>query len=179
MHIALIILIVIASIIALMLIVALFLKKEYTIEREIVINKPKPLVFHYLKNIKNQDYFSKWVMTDPNMKKDFKGTDGTVGFVYAWDSTNKQAGAGEQEIISIDEGNKIDIEVRFIRPFAGTAYTPFYTEALSPDQTKVIWGIKNKMKYPMNLMVALMNMEKMLGNDVEISLKNLKDILEK
>ena len=178
MGIALSILITVISLIALLLIVALFLKKEYNIQREIIINKPLKEVFDYLKHIKNQDYFGKWVMTDPGMKKDFRGADGTVGFVYAWDSTNKNAGAGEQEIIQIDEGKKIDIEVRFIRPFAGVAYTPFYTEPISADQTKVIWGIKNIMKYPMNLMVLFMNMEKMLGADIEISLVNLKTILE-
>lgn len=39
-------------------------------------------------------------MTDPNMRKNFKGTDGTVGFCYAWDG-NKKAGKGEQEIIAL------------------------------------------------------------------------------
>jgi len=178
-NVLLILLIAILSLIALMLIVALFLKKEYNLHREIIINKPVKEVFDYLKHIKNQDRFSKWVMTDPDMKKTYKGTDGTVGFVYAWDSTNKRAGAGEQEIIQIEEDRKIDIEVRFIRPFAGIAYTPFTTESLTADRTRVVWGIKNKMKYPMNLMVLFMNMEKMLGNDIEISLVNLKAIIEK
>jgi predicted small secreted protein len=92
-NVLLILLIAILSLIALMLIVALFLKKEYNLHREIIINKPVKEVFDYLKHIKNQDRFSKWVMTDPDMKKTYKGTDGTVGFVYAWDSTNKRAGA--------------------------------------------------------------------------------------
>lgn len=52
---------------------------------------------------------------DPNMKKDFRGTDGTVGFVYAWDG-NKKAGKGEQEIKKITEGERVDVEVRFEKP---------------------------------------------------------------
>jgi hypothetical protein len=35
------------------------------------------------------------------------------------------------------------------------------------------------MPYPMNLLGAVMNMEKMLGDDLEQGLKNLKVILEK
>jgi hypothetical protein len=50
------------------------------------------------------------------MKKEFRGTDGTDGFVYAWDG-NKNAGSGEQEIKRITDGDRIDLEIRFARPF--------------------------------------------------------------
>ena len=167
----------IVAIIALLLIVALFVKKEYTIQREITINRPNREVFDYIKHLKNQDNFSKWVMTDPGMKKDFKGTDGTVGFVYAWDSQNKNAGKGEQEIMKIDEGKSIDVEVRFEKPFAGIAHTPFTTKSISANQTKVLWGMQGKNSYPMNLMNVFMS--NILGKDLETSLKTLKGILEK
>ena len=65
-------------------------------EREITIKKPRHEVFDYIKIPKNQENYNKWVMMDPNLKKDFRGTDGTVGFVFAWHG-NKQAGEGEQE----------------------------------------------------------------------------------
>src|SRR5476649_899486 len=96
-----IILAIILAIIAIPFIVAIFKPEEYVIEREIVIKRPKADVFNYVKLLKNQDHYSKWVMTDPSMKKSFTGTDGTVGFIYAWDSENKQAGKGEQEIIKL------------------------------------------------------------------------------
>ena len=44
-------------------------------------------------------------MVDPDMKREFKGMDGTVGFIYAWNG-NKRAGEGEQEIKTIEEGKK-------------------------------------------------------------------------
>jgi len=34
----------------------------------------------------------------------YTGNDGTVGFVLAWDSTNKSVGKGEQEITNVEEG---------------------------------------------------------------------------
>ena len=115
-------------------------------------------------------------MTDPGMKKDFRGTDGTEGFVYAWDSKSKNAGKGEQEITKITEGERVDIEVRFEKPFEGIATTPIVTEALSENQTKVKWGMKGKSNYPMNFMNLFM--DNMLGKDIETSLTNLKRILE-
>ena len=54
------ILIVVGILIAIPLIVALFVKKDYSVEKEIVINKPKTEVFEYIKLLKNQDNYSKW-----------------------------------------------------------------------------------------------------------------------
>ena len=177
MNILKVVLFVIAIIIAIPLIAALFIRKDFNIEREITINKPTPVVFSYLSHLKNQDNFSKWVMTDPGMKRDFKGTDGTVGFVYAWDSKMQQAGKGEQEIMNIKNNELVDVEVRFEKPFKNVAKTPFITEALSATQTKVRWGMQGKNKYPINVMNLFMG--NMLGKDIETSLVNLKSILEK
>ena len=176
MNIVITILSIVGSIIALLLIIAIFLKKGYNTHSEILINAPRQKVFDYLKQIKNQDSFNKWVMMDPNMKREFKGTDGTVGFIYAWNG-NKEAGEGEQEIKVIEEGKKIDTEVRFIRPMKAIAYANMLTESASGDQTKVIWSNRGDMKYPMNIMTSMV--EKMLAKDMDISLSNLKNILEK
>jgi len=171
------ILIAVIALVALPFIVALFVKKEYTLERSIVIDKPNQEVFNYLRHLKNQDYYSKWIMVDPAMKKEFKGIDGKTGFVYAWDSENKNAGKGEQEIKEIVEGKKIEVEVRFEKPFEGVAIAPILTEAISSDQTEVRWGMSGKSKYPMNLANLFMN--KMLGKDLQASLGTLKSVLEK
>jgi hypothetical protein len=171
------ILIVIAGIIVLALVAALFVSKEYSVKREITINKPSQEVFDYVKFIKNQEHYNKWVMMDPNMKKDYQGTDGTVGFVYAWDSQKDDVGKGEEEIKMLEEGKKINLEVRFIRPFEGLAITEMTTEAISPTQTRVSWGMSGRSAYPMNLTNTIM--DSMLGADLEESLGTLKGILEK
>ncbi|HEX9150497.1 MAG TPA: SRPBCC family protein [Flavobacterium sp.] len=169
----------ILAIIAIALIIALFLPKNYAVEREITINQPKDSVFNYVKYLKNQDEFSVWSKKDPAMKKTFKGTDGTVGAIAAWDSKDKNVGVGEQEIKKITEGERIDFELRFKVPFESTDNAYIITEAMSPNQTKVKWGFNGKMPYPMNLMLPIMNMEKMLGKDLQDGLNNLKIVLEK
>ena len=117
------VLIAIAILIAIPLILALFVKKEYTVEREVTINKPNRDVFNYVRYLKNQDNYNKWVQMDPNMKRQFRGKDGEVGFVYAWDGNDK-AGKGEQEIKNINEGERIDVEIRFVKPFESVATAP-------------------------------------------------------
>lgn len=176
MNILLCILLVLVGIIALVLMLALLMKKHYYINREIIINANTDQVFGYIKQLKNQDKFNKWAMADPDMKKDFNGTDGTVGFIYAWNG-NKKAGEGEQEIKSITEGKKMETEIRFVRPIPSTAFAVMSTEKISENQTKVNWSNAGKMIFPMNIMRSMI--ENMLSKDMDISLNNLKNILEK
>jgi hypothetical protein len=172
------ILIVIAVIMAVIIIAALIIGTKMTIEKIITIDKPIMQVFDYLKFVKNQDNFSIWNMTDPEMKKDFRGTDGTQGFIYSWDSSkNKNVGAGEQEITSIDEGKSIEYEIRFFRPMPNVAKSSFVFTSVTDKQTNVQWGFYSKMKFPMNIMKPLFH--HMLGKDLEKGLLNLKALLEK
>ncbi|MES2704457.1 MAG: SRPBCC family protein [Bacteroidota bacterium] len=171
------VLIVIAIIIAIPLVIALFVKKDYAVEREITINKPEADVFGYIRQLKNQDHFNKWTMPDPNMKREFQGTDGTVGFVYAWDSQNDKVGAGSQKITNITEGDRIDYTIHFLRPFEGDANTYMATEPVAPAQTKVKWAFTGTSNYPMNFMNLFI--DNFLGKDLAISLNNLKGVLER
>ena len=165
--------------IAILLIVAFFLPKDYAVEREIIINKPKDSVFLFVKYLKNQDFYSTWNQKDPKMKKTYSGTDGTVGFIAGWESTNDEVGVGEQEIKKIVEGERLELELRFKVPYESKANACMTTEALSPNETKVTWGFKGQMPYPMNLMLVTMNMDKMLGKELQTGLENLKVLLEK
>ena len=160
------VLIAIVILIAIPLVVALFVKKEYTVEREVTINKSKQNVFNYVRYLKNQVNYNKWVQMDPNMKKQFRGRDGEVGFVYAWDGNDK-AGKGEQEIKNISEGASVDVEIRFVKPFESIATAPIVTEAVSENQTKVKWAMNGKSPYPLNFMNLFM--DNMLGTDMETS----------
>lgn len=171
------ILLVIVSLILFLLVVALFIKKEYSIEKEVTINKPKEAVFDYVKNLRNQDKYNIWVMKDPDVKRTHNGTDGTVGFVTTWDSDNSEVGKGEQEIKKIFEGERIESEVRFEKPMKNTANVYMTTEATSTAQTNVKWGMAGKNQYPLNLMNIFI--PSMLGKDMQKSLDNLKDVLEK
>lgn len=130
------ILLVLFAIVALVLVIALFIKKEYSV-------------------------------------------DGTVGFIAAWDSDNKEVGKGEQEIINLVEGDRIDLKLRFKKPFEAEDDAYLITQKISDNETNVIWGFKGKMNYPMNFMLLFMNMEKMLGDDLQTGLVDLKTILEK
>jgi len=171
-------LIVIASIVVSIIIVALLIRKEVNIDRSVIVNKPLKEVFEYLRFMRNLDNFSVWNMADPNMHKEFRGTDGEPGFIYIWDSsTMKNVGAGEEELIEVDKNKKIEFEIRFKRPMKNVAKASFILESVSADKTNVEWDFQSKSKFPMNILKSVL--QKMLGKDLEQSLQNLKKILEK
>lgn len=176
MTIIIIILLALASIIALLLIFGIFMRKEHYVKREIVIHAPRQKVFDFLKLLKNQEQFNKWAKTDPERKEVFKGTDGTVGYIYAW-SGNKNAGEGEKEILNIIDGKKIETEIRFIKPMRISARVIMETDSVSDDQTKVNLVNTGTLKYPLNIIIPVF--EKNFAKDMDASLKTLKNILEK
>lgn len=171
-----IILFTVLTIVAILLIAAIFIDKDYKVEKEIVINKPRQEVFDFIKPLKNQDQFSYWANLDPNMQKSYRGTDGTVGFVSAWQG-NSDVGEGEQEIKGIKEGERMDYELRFKEPMESNANAYITTEDEGSGQTKVKWAIIGKTGYPWNVMNPMM--DGMIGKDLSTGLSNLKALLEK
>lgn len=170
------ILLVIAGIIACLLIIAIFMKKEHFVRCEIVINAPRQKVFDYVKFLQNQDKFNIHAMADGNRKEEFKGTDGTVGYIYSW-SGNKDAGEGEKEIMKIIDGERIESEIRFVKPMKASARIIMETKSVSANQTNVSWSNAGILNYPLNIMIPIM--EKSVAKGMDTSLANLKNILEK
>jgi uncharacterized protein YndB with AHSA1/START domain len=171
-------LVIVLILISIPLMVGIFVDQDYSVVREVTIDRPKDEVYEYVRLLKNQENFSSWASKDPTMKKSFIGVDGEVGFVSAWDSNDPNVGVGEQEITSIKKGERIDYALRFKEPFEAEdkAYMAF--EEIDDNHTKVIWGFEGRMDYPMNTMLLMMDMEEMVGKDFSDGLHKLKSILE-
>ena len=167
---------VVLALIALILFIAALLPKTVTISASTLINRPVKEVFEYVKHLKNQEYYSVWVMADPNVKLTYTGTDGTVGFISAWDSENKNVGKGAQEITNIEENHRYDVELRFEKPFQATNQAYTTTEPAGENQTKVTNVFVAHSAFPMNLMSVMM--KKMLLRDMNQTMANLMKVLE-
>lgn len=176
MNIFIVILLVLACLITLILIIALFMKREHFVKCETVINAPKQKIYDYLKLLRNQETFNRGAQEDSNRKKEFKGTDGTVGYIYSW-SGNKNAGEGEKEIIALIEGERVETEIRFVKPMKTSARIVMNMVAISESQTRLEWINSGTLNYPLNLMIPVF--QKMFAKEMEKSLLALKGILEK
>lgn len=167
----------IAGVIVLLLIIALFVKKEYTLERKVIINKPQQEVYDFVRMFKNQDATNPWLKLDPATKTEIRGNDGEVGAVYAWQS--EKVGHGEQRLAAVSSPHELHYELHFIKPFEGYGQTDFYFGEAAPGQTKVRNTFSGKMPYPMNLMLLCVDMDKNIGSQLQIGLDNTKAALEK
>lgn len=170
-----IILFIVLGLVALFLIIPLFMEKSYKCKRSVVIQKPRQEVFDFVKYLRNQELYSKWAKMDPNMKKEFTGEDAKPGATSSWDGNDK-VGKGAQEIKAIEEGKRIEYELRFEKPWKSTAQSEISLEDEGAG-TKVSWMVKGQNSYPWNIMNGMM--DGMLGSDLQTGLDNLKNLLEK
>lgn len=175
MKILLFLILAVLGIIVLLLVLALFIKKQHFVKRDIIINAPVSKVYDFLKHLKNQDKFNKWAKDDPSRNWQYKGEDGNIGFVISWNG-NKNVGEGEKEIIDLIENKKVATQIRFIRPMRMTADIIFETESTDNGQTNLSMINTGTMKYPMNIFVPMA--EKNFPKDMDESLSSLKKLLE-
>ncbi|MFN8342027.1 MAG: SRPBCC family protein [Cyclobacteriaceae bacterium] len=171
-----IILYIILGIIALVLLLAAIMPRNFTVSADIVINKPVATVFDYVVHLRNQEKWSVWILADPNVKITYTGTDGTVGFTAAWTSENKNVGVGAQEIKAIVPNKRYDVELRFEKPFKATNHAYTTTDAVDANSTRVTTVFYGSNPYPMNLMIPMV--KGMLTRDLNRNMTNMKGQLE-
>ncbi|MCC9606654.1 SRPBCC family protein [Blastopirellula sp. JC732] len=173
---------VVRSVLALMVLitipffVALFMPREITVTRQIVIERPRAEVFDFIKLLKNQEKFSIWGTLPGERQVSIQGEDGTEGAIIAWKSDDSNIGAGEQEITGIKQGERIDFLIRYTKPYAAIDSTYMQTDDIYDNQTQVTSTYITTMNYPTNLFLVFA--EEMISDQVEISLERLKRILE-
>lgn len=165
------------AVIVILLVVALFVPREFNYEKSITINKPIEQVWEHTNSLADLDKWSPWNDYDPNMKKELKGVDGTVGAVASWDSDNENVGKGTQTISKIEKLTLFETDLKFYAPYESEAKGFVKLKAMG-DKTVVTWGFESEMPYPFNLMALFMNMEEAIGKDFTAGLNKLKNLCE-
>ena len=162
--------------VAFVLIAGLFVAKDYHFETSIAINAPKEKVWQYAGSLHGMEKWSPFIESDPDIQVSFEGQDSAVGAIYTWKG-NKEVGSGSQTISKIDPLNRMDTHLHFIEPFEGEAdaYLKLSGEG---NATNVAWGFNTRYKYPMNVMLLFINMDKMMGESFNKGLAKLKQLSE-
>jgi hypothetical protein len=168
--------IVILILILLPFIVAIFIPRSYTVSVSETINQPKQVVYDYVRILNNQKNYSVWVMADPNLNPVITGTDGSVGAIQKWNSKVDDVGEGEQEITSLTP-DRMDLVLRFKRPFAGTSKAANIFKSITDNQTILTSEFYSNESYPMNLPSYIFG-RKMIEKSQIKNLQNIKHILE-
>lgn len=163
-------------IIALPFVIALFVPKSYTVSVSETINRPKLVVFDYVRMLGNQKDYSVWILADPDLKPEISGTDGSVGAIQKWNSKIDDVGEGEQEITSLTT-DRIDLDLRFRRPFKSEAKAANIFKEVTENQTLLTNEFYSNSSYPMNLPSYVFGRSMMKKAQTK-NLQNIKRILE-
>lgn len=156
-------------------VLGLVAKKEYHIERSIVIKAPKEVVFRQMVEYRNWPNWSPWYEMEPTMKIDYKEPDGQVGSGYHW--VGKDMGEGEISTTEI-QGTTMKCAMHFIKPFKSDPTSYFKAEDIGNGETKATWGFDNKLGFAMSAFATLMGMEKMLNKNFDRGLELMKKHVE-
>ncbi len=146
---------------------------HFKIEQEIIINKPRVVVFDYTKMTKTNGDWNPFIKKDPKIVQNFKGEEGTVGFINAW---GNDKAFNEQEIINLIPNERIDFELRFIKPVKPFKKAYITTNAFDEGHTRVALVVEENASFPYNLICFFK--QKDLKKDLSLGLKNLKEALE-
>lgn len=165
-------------IVGIILILGFISPTEYHVEKSLVINRPSKVVFESVKLLKSHAQWSPWTRIDPNIKYEYAGVDGTVGFTAHWKGI-QEVGEGEQKIKSIIEGKRIDYEIHSKNPIASINHSYIITKEMYDNQTQVILGMSVRTSFPSNILSYMLNMPKKTGYNFDEGLRILKAILEK
>ncbi len=163
-------------------ILAVLAPKDFRLESDTIVNRPVRDVFDSLKLLKSHDEWSAWSKKDPNLKKKFFGTDGTVGFKAVWDSPNPDVGTAEQEIVGLVEYREVNTVLHFKKPFEAEFASYLKLESIGKNQTKVTMGMADEMNFPLNVVSFVYNVvsgnQKNIALDMDESLADMKAVLE-
>lgn len=169
----------IVSAIFLVLLVALFVKKQYTITREMIVGNSVGGVYSFVRFHKNQKYDNHWSSLDPDTTIKINGDrDGQVGSIPYFESHNRKVGAGEWDDATLIDNEQMKLELRLLSPYQFTASARFNFEPADGKRIQLIWEYKSGMNWP-NVTVLFMDMDKIGGNDIEATLIKIKSNTEK
>lgn len=153
-----------------------FQPDDYRLTRSTVIAAPAANVFAHVNDLNRWEDWSPWAKLDPNAKITFEGPKAGVGASFKWDGNDK-VGAGTMTIIESKPNDRVATRTDFVKPFEGTSRTDFIFSPAG-DQTNVIWTMSGTHNFISKAICLVMNMEKMLGPDVERGLVQLKQVAE-
>ena len=168
--------IILLALVAIVLAMAAFGKKDFRVERSTTINTPASAVYANLNTLAGMDKWGPWKEMEHNMTATLSGSpDGQVGAISHWKSDESE---GEMELGELVQDKHVTTKLRFMSPFAATNEGTYDLEA-DGENTKVTWAMAGQNNFMARIMGVFMDMDKMVGPMFEKGLSNLKSLSEK
>jgi Polyketide cyclase / dehydrase and lipid transport len=143
----------------------------FRIARSLTIDAPASTLFALINDFHAWTAWSPWDKVDPNLERIYEGADAGVGAVYKW--RGPKTGEGSMTLVESVENAKVEIDLRFIKPFPANNHTVFTLEA-EGSATKVTWAMTGNNSFVSKAFNVIMNVDKMVGGDFEKGLAAMR-----
>ncbi len=149
----------------------------YTVERSVTMDAPAERIYEQIADFHNWTNWSPWEDVDPELKRSFSGAESGPGAVYGW-SGNRKAGQGRMEITDATQPSRVQIDLRFEKPFKARNDT-WFTISSEGSGSRVTWTMTGQKTLMTKVMGIFTSMDKMIGPDFEKGLGRLKTTTER
>lgn len=149
---------------------------EFQVKRAVVMAAPPSVAFAQVADFARWSEWSPWAKLDPAMKTTLSGAPAAAGHAYAW-AGNDKVGEGRMTILSTQPGERVEIRLEFLKPWAATNLTTF-TFAPEDAGTRVTWTMSGHANFMMKAICLFGDMDKMVGGDFERGLAAMKGVAE-
>ena len=148
----------------------------FRVQRSASINAPPEKVFPLINDFKSWSAWSPWETKDPGMKRSYGATTSGKGATYAWDG-DRNVGAGNM-LITEAVPSKVALDLNMTRPMTAHNKVEF-TLTPAGDSTTVNWSMRGEAPYFAKIIHVFLDMDKMVGGDMEAGFAKLKAAAEK
>lgn len=150
---------------------------KFRIERSAIVDAPPDAVYPHINDLHNWERWSPWARLDPKMATTYDGSPLGAGAIMSW-SGDKQVGVGKMKIVESSQNERIRIKLAFEKPLKAINDVQFDLRPVGDDRTAVVWAMSGKHEFMGKAMSVFMNMDKMVGEQFEQGLANLKAVVE-
>lgn len=152
----------------------------YHVERKLAITAPVGLVFGVLNDLQQFArvlvlFGSPWDKHDPNLHTTCAGSATGVGQSLSW--SGSKVGQGQMRIEESIPAERVRIKLVFVKPMASTA-TCTLTLTRTLTGSLVTWSMAGQHNFIGKAFGLFMDMDMMLGSDLEKGLALLKTLAE-
>lgn len=168
------ILIALAAIVLVFLVVVAMQPSDFRVERTATIAAPPAEVFAQVNDFHKWEAWSPWAKLDPAAKVAFEGPEAGQDAVMNW-AGNDEVGEGKMKLTESRPSDLVKINVDFVKPFEGSIISEF-TFKPEGDRTAVIWAMAGHHNFFEKALCLVMNGTKMIGDDMEKGLAQLKSV---
>jgi effector-binding domain-containing protein len=135
------------------LVICLVAPSETKVEKSIVINAPKEVVWDQMVHFGKWENWSPWTEMDTAMVVTLGGEDGTKGSTYHW--VGEKSGEGHITNTGV-EGGKMTYHMDFIKPFKSQSEGFVMVEDAENGQTKATWSYTGQNSFMWRGMMMMM-----------------------